>query len=327
MDQLTHALVGVMLARTGLNRTAREVRWILPVAALVPDLDVATLKSGALTYFHYHRGLTHSLVMAPVMAALAVLLVWLVMRRRFRWGYAYLAALAGVASHLALDWTNIYGTRFYLPFSGQWVGLGILNVVDAWIWLVLILAVAGPFVARMVSSEIGARSNAARGYAIFALSFIVVYSFACWVLHNRAVAVLESRMYEGSVPVRVAAVPNPVNPLHWRGVVETADFFIVHRVNLLEEFDPTAGKLYYKPESTPALSAAARLHEFQEFADFSTFLLWRVLPDAGPAQATRVEAMDLRFGTPEEPRFVLSTLLNGNLVPLRTSFSYDRPKN
>ncbi len=327
MDQLTHALVGVMLSRAGLGRTAREVRWILPVAAVAPDLDVATLQRGALTYFEIHRGFTHALLLAPLMAALAVALVWVFQRRRFRWGYAYLAALVGVASHLALDWTNIYGTRFFLPFSEQWVGLGIFNVVDAWIWMGLIVAVVGPFLARLVSSEIGARSNAARGYAIFALSFILVYGFVCWTLHNRAVAVLESRIYDGTAPLRVAAAPNPVNPLRWVGVVETSNFFTVHRMNLLNEFDPSAGKLYYKPEPSAALTAAQNIREFQEFAHFSPFLLWRVLPDAGPAGATRVEAMDLRFGTPDDPRFVMSTLLDANLKPGLTRFFYDRPRN
>jgi inner membrane protein len=327
MDQLTHTLVGVMLSRAGLNRTASEVRWIMPVAALAPDLDVAALKAGSLTYFQIHRGLTHALVMAPVMAALAVALVWLILRRRLRWGPAYLAALIGVASHLALDWTNIYGTRFYLPFSGKWIGLGILNVVDAWIWMVLLLAVAAPFLARLVSSEMGARSNAARGYAIFALSFILVYAFTCWVLHGRAVSVVESRIYEGDVPVRVAVVPNPVNPLRWTGVVETRGFFMVHRVDLLDEFDPTAGRLYYKPEPSPALEAAARIPEFQQYANFSPFLLWRVFPGLVEGAETRVEAMDLRFGTPEQPRFVMSALLGANLAPLRTTFSYGHPRN
>jgi inner membrane protein len=323
MDQLTHTLVGVMLGRAGLNRMASEVRWILPVAAVVPDLDVATLASGGFTYFHYHRGLTHSLLMAPVMAAVAVALVWLILRRRFSWGRAYLVALAGVASHLALDWTNIYGTRFYLPFSGQWIGLGILNVVDAWIWIVLLVAVAGPLLARLVSSEMGARSSAGRGYAIFSLCFVVVYGFACWILHDRAVAVLESRIYEGATPLRVAAVPNPINPLRWTGVLETAGFFMVHRVNLLEEFDPGAGKLYYKPEASPETQAAARVKEFQEFAEFSPFLLWRVFPGADTGGVTRVEAMDLRFGTPEAPRFVMAALFDANLALIRARFAYD----
>jgi hypothetical protein len=37
--------------------------------------------------------------------------------------------------------------------------------------------------------------------------------------------------------------------------------------------------------------------------------------------------MDLRFGTPEQPRFVMSTLLGANLAPLHTTFSYGRPRN
>jgi hypothetical protein len=72
------------------------------------------------------------------------------------------------------------------------------------------------------------------------------------------------------------------------------------------------------------LAAAARVKEFQGFADFSPFLLWRVFPDTEAGGVTRVEAMDLRFGTPEAPRFVMAALFDAKLALIRTRFAYDR---
>ncbi len=84
---------------------------------------------------------------------------------------AFAISLAGVASHLLLDWTNAYGVRFLLPFSSGWYSLDLNNIIDVWMWAVLILAAVGPWVGRLVSSEVGARSGSGRGLAIFALAF------------------------------------------------------------------------------------------------------------------------------------------------------------
>ena len=58
-------------------------------------------------------------------------------------------------------------------------------------------------------------------------------------------AEIEARRRDGATPLRVAAVPGPLNPLRWRGIAETDTFFTVSEVNLLAEFDPNAGGLYY----------------------------------------------------------------------------------
>src|SRR6476661_1063311 len=106
MDNLTHTLTGVMLARAGLNRVTTHGTWIAAVAANIPDLDALSLTGGVETYFRYHRWITHSIIAAPVMALVAVLLVAAILRRRLAWFRSWLVALVAVASHLMLDSTN-----------------------------------------------------------------------------------------------------------------------------------------------------------------------------------------------------------------------------
>ena len=165
MDTLTHTAIGLFLSRAGLNRWTPRAAPILILAANAPDIDILSAAGGSLGYLHYHRHLTHSLIAMPVMALLPVLLVRMATRKPIHWAGAYCAALIAVASHLLLDWTNVYGIRLALPFSGQWFRGDLTSVVDLWIWGLCLLGVAGPFLSRLVGSEIasGRRPMGATG--------------------------------------------------------------------------------------------------------------------------------------------------------------------
>jgi len=322
MDLLTHSATGLFLGRAGLNHFSEQAPWILLLAANAPDIDIVTLAWGQIDYLNYHRHLTHSLTAWPVMALLPVLAVRLFTRKSFRWRGAYVISLAAVASHLLLDYTNLYGIRFLLPFSGRWFRLDFTSVVDLWIWAVLLVGLVGPVIARLVNAEIGARTKSAgRGFAIFALVFLALYNAGRGVLHARAVATLDSRIYAGAAPLRVAALPGPVNPLAWRGLVETRDFYKVVEFTLAEEFDPSRGVIFYKAEPDPAIQAANNSPAFRDFFNFSQFPLERTMPLADP-EGTRVEGMDMRFGTPAQPAFVAAADVNNRLQVIRSWFSF-----
>src|SRR5262245_44950127 len=73
MDPLTHALSGALLARA----TAREATppgYLLRrvaagfLACAAPDLDIAFRLFGPVVYLENHRGVTHSLYLAPLWA-------------------------------------------------------------------------------------------------------------------------------------------------------------------------------------------------------------------------------------------------------------------
>lgn len=325
MENLTHTLTGLFLSRAGLNRWTPRATYILLLAANAPDVDILSTSGGSLNYLHYHRHLTHSLTFAPVLAIAAVVVVRLVGRKPLPWIPSILVALVGVLSHLLLDLTNVYGVRIMLPFSAHWFRWDVTNVVDLWIWAVLLLSLLGPLVAKLVNSEIGAKSRSAypgRGFAIFAILFLAVYSFGRAVLHSRATAILDARVYAGTAPVRVAAFPGPANPLLWRGLAETPEAYHLFDLNLLKPFDPAGGQVFLKAARTPAIDAANRTETFREYLNFPQFPLWRALPAAEVEGGTSVEVMDLRFGTPLSPGFVCTAILDSQLRVIRSRFQF-----
>src|SRR5258708_12992785 len=92
--------------------------------------------------------------MLPVLALLAVAAVRFIGRRPVNWLGAFVAACVGLLSHLMLDWTNIYGIRMLLPFSGEWLRLDTTSVVDLWIWSVCLLAISVPFFILLMGHNI-----------------------------------------------------------------------------------------------------------------------------------------------------------------------------
>ena len=328
MDPLTHTATGLFLSRAGLNRWTPLATPILLLAANAPDCDIVTLAGGQINYLHFHRHLTHALIAMPVMAILPVLLVRAVARKPVRWLGAFAAALIAVASHLLLDLTNAYGVRLLLPFSAQWLRLDLMNIVDLWVWGVFLLAVAGPFVAKLVGSEISSGTSKSRhhgrGFAIFALLFVLLYNGWRGVLHGRAVAMLDSRIYQGLTPSRVAAMPDGAAPWRWHGLVETPEFFAFADLDLTGRFDPTDARIVHKPEPDPALDAARRTPEFQQFLEFAQFPLWRIFPSSDVENGKVVEAMDVRFGGPFVRSFVATAIVNARLQVIATSFQYGR---
>ena len=296
MDNLTHSLTGLMFSRAGLNRFHPRASLVLMIAANAPDIDIVSWFGGVPTYLQYHRGLTHSLAFMPVLAALPVLLLAAFSRSWTGWRGAYLLSLIGIASHLLLDWTNTYAIRLLLPFSGEWLHLDWLFVFDVWVWAVLLLAVIGPLLGRLVSSEIGAKPGSGRGLAIFALVFSSVYGFGRSLLHQRAVDTLNSRIYRGIAPTSVAAFPGPFNPLRWTGWVQTDRFSTRFDLNLASDFDPTVGTTFYNPDPSAAMEAARSTELFQRFLRFCIYPLWSVTPATEPEGATLVRIEDKRFG-------------------------------
>ena len=322
LDNLTHTLTGLLLARAGLGRLAPRAALTAVLAANIPDLDVVSGAFGSHVYLDYHRHFTHALAAAPLLAALPLLAL---RTKRPDWPGAYLVSLAGVLSHVLMDWTNIYGTRLALPFSAAWLRLDFMPVVDIWILMVFLLALAAPAFSRLVGSEIGERRRQGapgRGWARFALGFFLLWSAGRALAHQRAVAILDAHLYGGSPPAAVAALPDPVNPLRWRGLVRLPGRYSLAAVNLLRRFDPEAVQTYYPAEPSPARQAAAATPPFQALVRFAAFPLWIVTPL--PEGEWQVDLLDLRFGAPAQPGFVASARVDSANRVLQAGFSFGR---
>jgi inner membrane protein len=264
----------------------------------------------------------------PVMALAPVVVVRLIGRRPVNWLGAWCASLIAVGLHLLLDWTNSYGARFLLPFSARWFHLDWTNVIDLWIWAVMALCLAGPFLARLVGSEIASGAALGRPHgrvaACLALGLLLFYEGARANLHARATAVLDSRLYQQTAPLRTFALPDAANPFRWRGVVDTSAFVAVADLNLAAEFDPSRATIFLKPEPDPALDAARRSATFRQFLQFAQLPFWRISPAPDLENGKLVEVFDLRFGTPSAPGFMASATVDAQMRVVRTEFQWGR---
>jgi inner membrane protein len=308
MDNVTHSLVGLMMSRAFVTRKVPRAAVMMVIAANLPDVDIVSGFGGTLTYLTWHRSYTHALAFAPAMALIPPLLVWLLLRQKPSL-WSYLFSLIGVLSHLLLDWTNVYGIRLLLPFSGRWLRLDQTDVVDPWILALLLMAVAAPALAQLVGSEIGARSSEGprRGWAWFALFALVAYEGARYTAHERVLAVMGAHLYNGSIAQRLTALPTRANPWRWHGVAEGPGFVDILPIDLAAQFDPSDGRIEYLAEPDPAIAAARATHPFEVFASFSQLPFWKA---TRLVDGTLVQLIDLRFGTPDAPGFEAHALVN-----------------
>lgn len=312
MDNLTHSLTGLALARAGLKKYSPHGTLLMIVAANLPDIDMVNWLRGPLKNFEFHRGYTHSLLCLPLVALGAVMVTALVRWKRLPWLAAWAIACIGVASHLLLDWSMSYGVRLLLPFSSRWLYLDLFSLVD-WVVLgVLVVAWLGPTLGQLVSEEIGEKRKAGRGLAIFALAFFVLYGGFRALMHERVMSQLESRIYRealGGPAIRMAAIPDSVNPLAWNAVVEGEHSYRIYRLSAYTNFDPSEGILLYKPAWNRAFEQASRTEAFRYSLYFARFPYWEEAP--GPRSDWRVVSLtDLRFGAPGESFFTVHALLD-----------------
>jgi inner membrane protein len=298
MDNLTHSLTGLMLARAGLGRTSeRGGTLMLVLAANAPDLDGLALFGGNGAYLDYHRGIMHSLALSPAMAVLPLLLARWIRGASITWK-TWLACWIGILSHLMLDSTNVYGIRLFLPFSKGMPHLDMTEIIDPWILLIFALALAAPALSGLVTSEIGGAKSAGpkRAWAVFALVALCGYEGFRWAAHQRAIAVMGARTYDSPTTL-IAAMPNGSNPLRWRGLVETGTEVLTIPILLNEEFDPGQAEIDYPAPDSPALDAARAAPQMQPLLRFDQLPFWSVTPVEG---GSVVHLVDMRFGTPRQ---------------------------
>lgn len=308
MEPVTHFLTGACLSRAGLNRKTGLATLTLTLAAEAPDIDILAYFGGSVTGFAHHRGFTHTLLGAPVVAGCTVAVVYGIfrlMKKRGRppkqppnwkllFGYGVLAVLV----HIFQDFTNNYGVRPFAPFSPRWYSWDLVFIIDPLMLTALLCGLFLPGLISMVTEEIGDRKSQfrGRGGAIAALACLAILIFARYIEHSRAVNALNEVTYRSEEPVRVSAFPNPLNLFAWNGVVETRDFFELLDVNSLSgELDPqNTAVVRYKPEETPATLAAKKSRLGRVYLDWAQYPLVQVVrkPEGGEYL---VQFEDLRF--------------------------------
>ena len=310
MENLTHTLVGVLLAGAGLDRWTPRATTICIVAANLPDIDIVTAGS-PINYLTYHRHITHSLPAVPVMAALTVLIVegvHRILRRggdRIRWRPAFAVSLIATLSHAALDMTNAYGTRLWLPFDGRWSSWDLLFIVDLWVWAILLAPLLILFALRIVSPRAG--PGYAPKVAWVGLAILVGYIGFRAVLHDRVITGLNEGTYGGDPPVRVAAFPLPLELFRWSAFVETERSFLTGVSDARLSSMSPEWQCIDKAEETAILQKARSGTVAQRYLDFAAYARAEITP---LTTGHRVQFSDFRFRRGEASGFLCTIELD-----------------
>ena len=329
MEPLTHFLTGACISRAAkLNRKTLLATTTCVLAAEAADLDVLWYFKGPIRGFAHHRGITHTFVGVPFVAAFVigfVYLLWLIKRRRPpkpagaatgpplpptpRWGLLYLFAVIAGLSHILLDFTNNYGVRPFEPFSYKWYSWDIVFIFEPLLYVFFFLGLAMPGLFALINEEIGARRKPRGriGATIALVLMVALWGFRDYH-HRRAIAALNARLYHGADPLRVSAFPYYLNPFKWYGVAETQDFF--ERVivdSQTPEVDPAArSETRYKYEETPVTQAAKQTRLGQVYLDWAQYPMLEVEQVEGrtldvdfAGTGYLVRFFDLRFDYPD----------------------------
>jgi len=338
MEPVTHFLTGACLSRAGFNRRTAYATLAMTLAAEAPDLDFVWNLGGPIPAFQHHRGITHTLIGAPVVALAVTGFVYLChrLRRRrpakpaappTRWLLLWLFSLVAVLSHLLLDFTNNYGIRPFFPFNPRWYSWDIVFIFEPLIFLALLAALVLPAIFGLADREIGASRTPfrGRGWAIGALSFIAILYAVRNGEHQRALNLLRANPLDEPTR-RVAAEPYPINPFHWHGIVETADYYQTASLTTRNDtVDTDTDQRLYKPPVTLATLAAKRCWLGHVYLDWSN---WPVVTDLGsqPAPGAQVTPSNWRTVEFRDLRFGYSAMLLGNSkTPPLSGFVYVGP--
>jgi len=176
--------------------------------------------------------------------------------------------IAFVGTGVKLSWRDAFlaliGVGVYSVFRLLELHLDILGSGSPWLIGVLGMSVGAPMLSNLVSGEIGAsKKQSGRGWALFALAFLVLWIGAHAVMHQRAIETLQSRIYSGVAPNRVGAWPTRWNPLVWRGYVDTDESWMIEEIPLHKEFDPEAGCKIFRPADMEEIHRSIESAKFQ----------------------------------------------------------------
>ena len=153
MDNVTHAITGIIAAeavvhlrrRLGDDVTPAWARAAWVISALgqnMADADAiyTGITEGPLGYLLHHRGHTHTLVLAPVMALVAYAIggnatrAWREGATRADRLWLAALALAGAVGHLLLDLSNDYGIHPFWPLDDGWIYGDTIFIVEPLFW-------------------------------------------------------------------------------------------------------------------------------------------------------------------------------------------------
>jgi membrane-bound metal-dependent hydrolase YbcI (DUF457 family) len=272
MDNITHTLIGVGLARAGLSRKlGTGTTAILAIASNLPDVDAGCLFGGALGFL-WRRTPTHSLI-GTVFLALAASWIF----RHFYPNLSWLTVLGltalGIGGHVFADLWNAYGVVLFWPFSWRRIDFDWVFIVDLAIWGILIVS----WLASLASGSAGVWVWRA------GLILLAVYIGICASARQFSAGILRQQSRIDSFPAaRLFLYPEPFGPKRFRGVIREDGDYAVYEIRPFQKRIELLERLRADDKS-PVVEAARRTRAGRRLEWFFSTAVWRLAPDGKAA--------------------------------------------
>lgn len=278
MDNLTHTLIGVGMARAGLAaRYGRGTTLLLAVASNVPDVDTFWTIWDGWSRFLDRRTHSHALAVWPALAV-ALAIAFRPLCPRIPWKALLGMSLLGIAGHVFFDYVNSFGVVLFWPFSRARPELGWIFIIDLAIWGILLGAIVWTPFTR--SPE-----RVWRG----ALAVLGSYVLICGLCRTQAEVLARRELGRQGVPsATLRLFPEPLGPHRFRAAVRAGPRWEVFLVRVLSGRLERAG-------AAPTDDGDPRVQEIRSsrlgrrLEHFMAAPVWRRRPDG------TVEVRDLRF--------------------------------
>jgi len=327
MDPITHMLAGAAVAQLGFRqRIGRQATWAAVAATVTPDLDVflgplaARFAAAGDNHFTEHRGLSHSLLAVPVLAAVIGGAWWLIRRRVLRRGGAdgppsapapfwllYACLFLTLLTHSLIDGCTSYGTQLLAPLTDTRYAFDLVPILDLFFTGILAATVLACFAVRRLAPRGEPQGSLMLGRAGFLLA--LAYLAGGLALHNEAIT--QGRAFTGEAPiVRADAYPALGSIFTWRVVVETDARWVALRIRPLDEPHGPPPEETARRQSSPWIDRARTLPQVREYEWFAMGRVRTSYRREGGLHV--VEFHDMRYG----PR--LESI--DSLWPLRVTF-------
>ena len=225
MDSLTQIVLGAAVAEATLGKKIgnKALLWG-GIAGTIPDLDVIYIQligGGAIEEIVLHRGISHSITFAVLMAPLLGWVVnWLYRKKNeanfLQWTNLFFWA---IFTHPLLDCLTTYGTQLFLPFSDYRVSIATVFVVD--------LFYTVPFLLSVIALSFINRTNGLRRKInYFGLTISSAYLLAGLLNKYLVTDVFRADLAEELEKKELVFVgTTPLNIALWYGVAETDSAF------------------------------------------------------------------------------------------------------
>ena len=223
----------------------------------------------------------------------------------------FVVALLAMATHPALDYSNTYGLRPFLPFDGTWYYGDTLFIIDPIMDLTLLLGIIG-----------GEFFKKARWAMAFA-SILLVLLYISYRVGARNDAQAELDGYTAKITdFQTSSVqPRFMDLWTWDGIIETQKSFVKVRIDTAQGVVNEVARMQ-KMQMTDIIRKAAASPSAAALLEFARFPVTKI---QGMQFGYRVTFLDFRFyNEANETAFAADVQLDHSMNVTKHSLSFNQ---